>query len=136
MSPYLSRATVHYRIFAQASIALLLTVPLSAHAEWKQEFTPYLWMVNIKTTAGGSGHRTTSELNFANDLLPILDAGWMHMYEARQDNWSIMNDVLYMKVSDRVSKSKSLGSLTANANANISFQENAGGLDGRLYARQ
>jgi len=98
------------------SITVLLTPFLASAAkaeEWKHEFTPYAWMSDIKTTAGGANASATSEMDFFDDVLPLVDAGWMHMYEARQNNVSFMNEVVYMKISEGVSDNGPLGFVSA-----------------------
>lgn len=106
-------------------VSFLLLTGSPVYAEWQQEFTPYAWMTDLKTTAGNSNVSATSEMDFADDLLPMVDMAWMHMYEVRQDNWSIINEVVYMKLSEDVSGSKTgpLGFVTANASADVVFKQ-------------
>lgn len=87
--------------------ALLLVAVTPARAEWQYEFTPYGWATDIITTAGsGKGDAATAEMDI-NDVLDMVDASWMSMFEARNGNWSIMNDIVYMKLSDSMSASGS-----------------------------
>lgn len=82
---------------------LLLATTLPAQAEWQYEFTPYGWATDIMTTAGsGNGDAATAEMD-VDDVMNMLDATWMSMFEARNGNWSIMNDIVYMKLSDSMS---------------------------------
>lgn len=105
---------VMYKVFSAAILVAVAISPLAQANEWKQEFTPYAWMSDIKTTAGGTSTSATSDMNFFDDVLPIVDAAWMHMYEARQDNLSFMNEVVYMKLSEGVSDGGPLGFVSAS----------------------
>jgi len=96
-------------ISISALLAVLFLSSIARAEEWKHEFTPYAWMSDLKTTAGGANVSATSDIDFFDDLLPLVDAGWMHMYEARQNNLSLMNEVVYMKISEGVSDSGPLG---------------------------
>lgn len=101
-----------------AGVAIMLFL-FTSHAkaeEWQYSFTPYVWATNLDTTAGGSSKSANSEIDF-DDLLSILDAAWMSMFEARRGNWSLMNDIVYMKISDDASVNGPLGFVAANVNA-------------------
>lgn len=105
------------KVLMQGVLAIFLLVVLPVQAEeWKHEFTPYVWMSDLKTTAGagGSAASATSDMDFFDDLLPLVDAGWMHMYEGRKGNLSIMNEVVYMKVSEGVSATGPLAFVSAS----------------------
>lgn len=106
-------------------LLLCATLPTQAE-EWQYEFTPYIWGSSLDITAGkdGSDH-TVDEIQF-HDIYDMLDAGWMSMFEARKGNWSVMNDIIWMKLSD--GGSKQLGPLAGTTlNANLKTQE--GSLD-------
>lgn len=106
-----------------STLALAFASVLPAQADdWQHTFTPYVWAADMKVSVGGTPQ---SELDFFDDILPIVDAGWMSMYEARKNNWSFMNDIVYMKLSDGISATKSgpLGFLTANAAASGVLQQ-------------
>lgn len=99
-------------------LGLFIAVVLPAQAdEWQNTFTPYLWMANMKITAGSDAFSATSEQDFFDDVLPLTDAGWMSMFEARKGNWSVMNDIQYMKISDSARASGPLGFMGANLEA-------------------
>lgn len=102
-----------YKVFSAAAV-ILAVIPAVQAEEWKHEFTPYVWMSDIKTTAGGANASATSDMDFFDDILPIVDAGWMHMYEARQDKLSFMNEVVYMKLSEGISDGGPLGFVSAS----------------------
>lgn len=102
--------------------AFLLAAVLPAHAEdWQVTFTPYVWASDIETTAGGSRVAATSKIDF-DDVLPIVDAAWMSMLEARKGNWSLMNDTVYMKLSEGASVHSDLD-FVSGANLSASFQQ-------------
>lgn len=103
------------------ALVIASVAPVQAD-EWQHTFAPYVWSADMKVKVGGTPQ---SELDFFDDILPIVDAGWMSMYEAKKGEWSFINDIVYMKLSDGISATKSgpLGFLTANAAASGVLQQ-------------
>lgn len=80
----------------------VFAAPLLRAETWQFTFTPYIWATDLEVTAGSSRVATTSQIEF-DELLPLTDAAWMSMFEAKYGNWSVMNDTVYTKVSDGAS---------------------------------
>ena len=77
---------------------------------WRFEVTPYFWLINFEGNlryspiAGGSPHVEISN----DDLLDMLDFGFMLSGEARKGRWSIFTDVIYFDLSSEKSRVKAI----------------------------
>jgi hypothetical protein len=82
----------------------------SSADSWRFEVTPYFWLINFEGNlryspiAGGSPH---VEIN-SDDLLDMLDFGFMLSGEARKGRWSIFTDVIYLDLSSLESRVKAI----------------------------
>jgi hypothetical protein len=73
---------------------LLAAAPL--HAEgWTQEFAPYLWGAGMDGTAGVRDVTVDVNQSFG-DILDNLEMGFMGMYRASKDRYSMTVDGVYM----------------------------------------
>ena len=77
---------------------------------WRYEVTPYFWLINFEGNlryspiAGGSPHVEIS----SDDLLDMLDFGFMLSGEARKGRWSIFTDVIYFDLSPENNRVKAI----------------------------
>jgi len=92
-----------FRFITMVMISLLVFGPVSASAEepssdqWEKYFEVYGWLPDIDiTTADGS--KVTLTLS---DLLKNLDMLAMFDFGARNDEWSVAADVLYMNLGKK-----------------------------------
>jgi len=90
-----------FRRLAMAACLLALTVPLSAAEsrsadEWQFDAAIYLWgaSMEVKPDQGD-----TLKMTFS-DIIDNLDFTFMGALNARKDKWSLLGDVIYMKLSD------------------------------------
>ena len=78
--------------------------------QWHFEVTPYFWLINFEGNlryspiAGGSPNVEIS----SDDLLDMLDFGFMLSGEARKGRWSIFTDVIYFDLSSEKSRVKAV----------------------------
>lgn len=100
-----------------ATALLLASFSIQAE-EWRYSFTPYVWATDLDTTAGNEQASANSVIDF-DDLLSIADAAWMSMQEARYGNWSVMSDIVYMKISEGASGNGHLDFVAANLDARL-----------------
>jgi opacity protein-like surface antigen len=80
---------------AIAVMALALVSTPAAAAEWKHEFAPYLWGSAMDGTVGIGPVTAEAEMSFS-DILDDLEFGFMGMYRASRDRYSITVDAIYM----------------------------------------
>jgi hypothetical protein len=80
---------------ALAAFVLTLATPLAAAAEWKHELAPYLWGSAMEGTVGIGAVTAEAEMSFS-DILDDLEFGFMGMYRASRDRYSITVDAIYM----------------------------------------
>lgn len=82
----------------------------STDDKWRFEVTPYFWLINFEGNlryspiAGGSPHVEIK----SDDLLDMLDFGFMLSGEARKGRWSIFTDVIYFDLSSEKSRVKAV----------------------------
>jgi hypothetical protein len=82
----------------------------STDDQWRFEVTPYFWLINFEGNlryspiAGGSPHVEIK----SDDLLDMLDFGFMLSGEARKGRWSIFTDVIYFDLSSEKSRVKAV----------------------------
>lgn len=103
--------TIYRSFLSLAVMALFMAQAVPASAadsrssdEWKFDASIYMWgpSMDIKPDGGDSIH-----LSFS-DILDNLDMTFMGAFGARKDKWSLLTDVIYMKLSDSVSGVKKL----------------------------
>ena len=80
---------------AVACLALALASAPAVAAEWKHELAPYLWGSSMEGTVGIGTVTADAEMSFS-DILDDLEFGFMGMYRASRDRYSIMVDAIYM----------------------------------------
>ena len=81
---------------ALLAAALLAAAPVHAE-EWQQEFAPYLWGSGMDGTAGVRDVTADVNLGFG-DIVENLQMGFMGMYRASKDRYSVTVDGLYMNL--------------------------------------
>ena len=74
----------------------LMASPVHA-AEWKYEIAPYLWGSAMEGTAGIGAVTAETSLSFS-DIMDNLEFGFMGMFRASTDRYSITVDALYMSL--------------------------------------
>ena len=75
---------------------VLYAIAGTAHgAEWKHELAPYLWGSAMDGTVGIGSISADASLSFS-DILDNLEMGFMGMYRASTDRYSITVDAIYM----------------------------------------
>ncbi len=85
-------------------LSMLISTPAMAATDndWKISWTPYIWAANIgadvtvNDRVSGSG-----ELDF-DDLLDKVDGAFMHYLHARKGEWGIVNEIIYLDISDSI----------------------------------
>jgi hypothetical protein len=77
-----------------AACLLLATSPLQAE-EWTHELAPYMWGAGMDGSTGVGPVIADVDVGFS-DILDNLEAGFMGMYRASRDGWSITADLVYM----------------------------------------
>jgi hypothetical protein len=75
-------------------LALHASAPLHA-AEWKHEVAPYLWCAAMDGTSGVNNVVVDVDVSFS-DVLDNLEMGFMGMYRATRDQYSVTVDTVYM----------------------------------------
>lgn len=116
--------------FLQALIiALLLYLSAAANAmaqtadadRWRSSFTLYGWLTSVEgklnyDLGGGSSASIDSE-----DVLDALDFTFMGAFEIRNEHWSLLTDVIYLKLSagDTTSISLPSGTLMADTDQKL-----------------
>lgn len=78
-----------------AALVLLAIAGTASAAEWKHELAPYAWGSGMNgTTALGSASADV-DMSFG-DILDNLETGFMGMYRATRERWSVTVDGIYM----------------------------------------
>lgn len=80
---------------AAAGVVLVLASTPAAASEWTHEFAPYLWGSAMEGTVGIGPVSAEAEMSFS-DILDDLEFGFMGMYRASRDRYSITVDAIYM----------------------------------------
>ncbi len=82
------------RLASAIGIVLLAAGPVHAE-EWKHEVAPYLWGAAMDGTSGVGNVVAEVDLSFG-DILDNLEMGFMGMYRASRDQFSVTVDAVYM----------------------------------------
>jgi hypothetical protein len=115
-----------YRTFFRlvvTAMLLALVVPAGAAdsrdaGEWAFDAGIYAWGPSMEVTPDGGD---SIKMSFS-DLLDNLDMTFMGVFGARKDKWSLLGDVIYMKLSDSVSGERELpeiGTVTGKVDAEM-----------------
>jgi hypothetical protein len=103
--------TIYHSFFSLAVTAVLLALAVPAGAadsgsssDWKFDAGIYAWTPAMEVTPDGGD---SIKMSFS-DILDNLDMTFMGVFGARKDKWSLLGDVIYMKLSDSVSGVKQL----------------------------
>ena len=75
-------------------LVFLVSPPLHA-AEWKHELAPYLWGAAMDGTSGVGNVVADVDIGFS-DVLDNLELGFMGVYRASRDEYSVTVDTVYM----------------------------------------
>jgi len=95
--------------------AAMMTPPPAASTSWQYGATLYLWGAAISgTTANGNDFDVPFKT-----ILKHLDMGFMCAFEARYDRWSLLADVMYLKVSADRSRTATLSILNQTVDIDI-----------------
>lgn len=91
-------------MFNALSIVGAVLVSASSTAEsasdWKVDWTPYIWASSLDAGVGlGNLPEVESQLGFA-DLIDKADTAFMHHLEIRKGQWGIVNEIIYLDLSD------------------------------------
>jgi hypothetical protein len=68
-------------------------------SNWKFAFAPYLYMTGIAGTVGAGGRTANIDLNFG-DVMKHFKFGLMGTFEARKGKLVILNDMIWIKLSE------------------------------------
>jgi hypothetical protein len=71
----------------------------SSGSSWKFAFAPYLYMTGMSGTVGARGRTTTIDLSFG-DVMSHFKFGLMGTFEARRGKFVILNDMIWIKMSE------------------------------------
>jgi len=82
------------RLASAMGVLLLAAGPVHAE-EWKHEVAPYLWGAAMDGTSGVGNVVADVDISFG-DILDNLEMGFMGMYRASRDQFSITVDAVYM----------------------------------------
>ena len=101
-----------YRSFfrpAMTALLLLLALPAGAadpggSGDWAFDVGIYAWTPSMEVTPDDGN---SVKMSFS-DILDNLDMTFMGVFGARKDKWSLLGDVIYMKLSDTLSGSRKL----------------------------
>jgi opacity protein-like surface antigen len=80
---------------AAAGVVLVLASIPAAASEWQHELAPYVWGSAMEGTVGIGPVSAEAEMSFS-DILDDLEFGFMGMYRASRDRYSITVDAIYM----------------------------------------
>jgi opacity protein-like surface antigen len=80
---------------AITALALAAVSTPAAASEWKHELAPYVWGSAMEGTVGIGPVAAEAEMSFS-DILDDLEFGFMGMYRASRDRYSITVDAIYM----------------------------------------
>src|SRR5262245_54093511 len=70
----------------------------SSTKKWEFQFVPYLWFAGIKGQVGIGDRIADVDAGFG-DIIDQLNFGFMGAFEARKGKFSLLTDLLYLKVS-------------------------------------
>ncbi|MFC1601150.1 hypothetical protein ACFL34_02240 [Candidatus Sumerlaeota bacterium] len=99
----------------------------SADEEWQFVWTPYVWASDLDADVTVKGVSSESQVEFG-DIVDVLEFAATSHLEARKDRWSVLFDLLYLKVGDdeslEYSTVSSIGPLRvpARVKANVDFE--------------
>ncbi|WP_127960106.1 hypothetical protein [Serratia microhaemolytica] len=96
-------------------------------SQWRYEFTPYVWAVGQSGTfglAGGPGNGQSFDQSFS-DIWSNMDIAGMAAFEARYNQWGILLDAIYLRVSDDGSLSTPNGLADLSADGRVTQQQYA-----------
>lgn len=119
----------YYRSFTRLAITPLL-LALAAPAavagsrgsgDWAFDAGIYAWTPSMDVTPDGGD---SIHMSFS-DILDNLDMTFMGVFGARKDKWSLLGDVIYMKLSDSVSGIRQLPSLNTTATGKVDVEMEA-----------
>lgn len=90
-----------------AALLLAANDPAGAQtAAWQYELTPYLWGSAMRgDVQSGDLPQIGVDMSFG-EIVDILDFGLMGAFEARNGRWGLLFDMVYMKVSDDATASR------------------------------
>ena len=115
-----------YRAFfrpAMTALLLVLAVPAGAadpggSGEWEFDAGIYAWTPSMEVTPDGGD---SVKMSFS-DIIDNLDMTFMGVFGARKDKWSLLGDVIYMKLSDDVSGVRQLPDNTGTVTGKVDVE--------------
>ena len=118
-----------YRSFSRMTMAaclLAIAIPVSAADsggadDWKFDAGLYAWTPSMDVTPDGGD---SIHMSFS-DILDNLDMTFMGVFGARKDKWSLLADVIYMKLSDSVSGVAQLPDIPATVTGKVDVEMEA-----------
>ncbi len=93
----------------------------SSEPSWQFELTPYLWAAGLSGTTRIYGRPEAGlgvDQSFS-DILSHLNLAAMGLIEARQGQWALLADALYVKVGETGGVTGALGFLSLTAKAQV-----------------
>lgn len=67
--------------------------------EWRFNVTPYVWMAGMDGNTTVKGFESEVDVGF-DDIVDVLDMGFLGHFEATKGRLTIMSDLVYLKVSE------------------------------------
>jgi hypothetical protein len=97
--------------------------PSPPASQWTVTATPYAWLTFLQGDQVIKGRPVDIDVNPFQVLEHLDAAPWMSYIEARRGPLTLYNDIVYAKLGIDGSVSRSVAGLTANAAANVGFEQ-------------
>lgn len=78
-----------------AASLILLAPAVTQAAEWRHELAPYVWGAGMSGETGVGNAIADVDMSFA-DILEDLELGFMGVYRATKDRYSVTADIVFM----------------------------------------
>lgn len=88
------------RVYSLAFLVSLASPVVAQESNWEYSATMYGWLTSLSSTVGTPIGNVKTDADFS-DVLDSLDMAFMGTFEARNNRWSLIGDLIYSDLSSK-----------------------------------